>query len=140
MRPLAPSRVDACNALLQAHPTWARDKHKGRGISTSRSLHLPFPPFALRIAPTIWAGARDDISLVGPGTPRSRNADSNNDSINNIWHSRLCHVNFEAIKRLSDMTLIPEYKHVKGVKCGICVQVKQPKNCFIRLKAEVLLL
>jgi hypothetical protein len=27
---------------------------------------------------TIWAGARDDISLVGPGTPRSRNADNMN--------------------------------------------------------------
>jgi hypothetical protein len=24
----------------------------------------------------IWAGARDDISLVGPGTPRSRNANN----------------------------------------------------------------
>jgi hypothetical protein len=29
--------VDACNPLLQAHPTWARDKHEGRGISTSLS-------------------------------------------------------------------------------------------------------
>jgi hypothetical protein len=46
------SRVDACNPLLQAHPTWARDKHEGRGISTSLSLRLPFPPFALRLAPT----------------------------------------------------------------------------------------
>jgi hypothetical protein len=42
--------------------------------------------------------------------------------VNVVWHSRLCHVNFEAIKRLSDMTLIPEYKHVKGVKCGISLQ------------------
>jgi hypothetical protein len=30
--------VDACNPLLQAHPTWAQDKHEGRGISTSLSL------------------------------------------------------------------------------------------------------
>jgi hypothetical protein len=45
--------VDACNPLLQAHPTWARDKHEGRGISplTPVSLRLP-PPFALRLAPT----------------------------------------------------------------------------------------
>jgi hypothetical protein len=53
-----------------------------------------------------------------------------NDSINDIWHSHLCHVNFEAIKRLSDMSLIPEYKHAKGAKCGICVQAKQPKKLF----------
>jgi hypothetical protein len=48
------SRVDACNPLLQAHPTWARDEHKGRGISTSLtpvSGHLS-PPFALGLAPT----------------------------------------------------------------------------------------
>jgi hypothetical protein len=31
-RPLAPSYADACNPLLQAHPTWARDKHEGRGF------------------------------------------------------------------------------------------------------------
>jgi hypothetical protein len=50
---LAPSRVDACNPLLQAHPTRARDKHEGRGIPplTPVSLRLP-PPFALRLAPT----------------------------------------------------------------------------------------
>jgi hypothetical protein len=53
VRPLAPTRVDACNPLLQAHPTWARDKHEGRGISTSHA-HLPpaASPFALRLAPT----------------------------------------------------------------------------------------
>jgi hypothetical protein len=53
VRPLAPSRVDACNPLLQAHPTWARDKHEGRGIPPLMpvSLRLP-PPFALRLAPT----------------------------------------------------------------------------------------
>jgi hypothetical protein len=53
VRPLAPSRVDACNPLLQAHPTRARDKHEGRGIPplTPVSLRLP-PPFALHLAPT----------------------------------------------------------------------------------------
>jgi hypothetical protein len=53
VRPLAPSRVDACNPLLQGHPTWARDKHEGRGIPplTPVSLRL-LPPFALRLAPT----------------------------------------------------------------------------------------
>jgi hypothetical protein len=40
VRPLALSRVDACNPLLQAHPTWARDKHEGRGISTSHTRLL----------------------------------------------------------------------------------------------------
>ena len=41
------TRVDACNPLLQAHPTWARDEHEGREISTSLtpvSGHLALPP------------------------------------------------------------------------------------------------
>jgi hypothetical protein len=47
------SRVDACNPLLQAHPTWARDKHEGRGIPTSLtpvSGRLAPPPFVLALA------------------------------------------------------------------------------------------
>jgi hypothetical protein len=65
------SRVDACNPLLQAHPTWARDKHEGHGISTSlsRSGCLLFPPSRSVSRRPIWAGARGDISLVGTGTP-----------------------------------------------------------------------
>jgi hypothetical protein len=53
VRPLPPSHVDACNPLLQAHPTWARDKHEGHRIPplTPVSLRLP-PPFALRLAST----------------------------------------------------------------------------------------
>jgi hypothetical protein len=46
--------VDACNPLLQAHPTWARDEHEGRGIPTSLtsvSGHLT-SPFALGLAST----------------------------------------------------------------------------------------
>jgi hypothetical protein len=47
------SRVDACNPLLQAHPTWARDEHEGCGIPTSLtpvSGRLALPPFALALA------------------------------------------------------------------------------------------
>jgi hypothetical protein len=51
-KPLAPSHADACNPLLQAHPTWARDKHEGRGFPLLRLSPSGFPPFALRLAPT----------------------------------------------------------------------------------------
>jgi hypothetical protein len=47
------SRVDACNPLLQAHPTWAQDEHEGRRIPTSLtpvSGRLAPPPFALALA------------------------------------------------------------------------------------------
>jgi hypothetical protein len=48
--------VDACNPLLQAHPTWARDEHGGRGISTSLSP-AAFSPFR--------APSRADLSGLG---------------------------------------------------------------------------
>jgi hypothetical protein len=43
-KPLAPSHADACNPLLQAHPTWARDKHEGRGFPLLRLSPSGFPP------------------------------------------------------------------------------------------------
>ena len=63
-RPLAPSRADACNPLLQAHPTWARDKHEGRGFPLLRLS----PPFALRLAPThLGWGTRANCRCFDPG-------------------------------------------------------------------------
>jgi hypothetical protein len=43
-RPLAPSHADACNPLVQAHPTRARDKHEGRRVSPFTSVSLWFSP------------------------------------------------------------------------------------------------
>lgn len=54
----------------------------------------------------------------------------NNEFINDIRHSHLHLVNFEASKGLCDMCLIPEYKHVNGSKCGTCVWAKQPRKLF----------
>jgi hypothetical protein len=69
--------VDACNPLLQAHPTWARDEHEGRGISTSLtpvSDHLASPLRARPRARPIWAGARGTLTRR-LRDPRSRDAD-----------------------------------------------------------------
>jgi hypothetical protein len=63
---LSPSLVNACNPLLQAHPPWAQ-------YNTSHdSLFSPLCSISRR---PIWAGTRSDNLLVGPGTPRGRNAD-----------------------------------------------------------------
>jgi hypothetical protein len=76
VRPLAPSRVDACNPLLQAHPTWARDEHEGRGISTSHArlplaaspLHAPSraDPSGLGHAATIHSSFQGPLGLETP--------------------------------------------------------------------------
>jgi hypothetical protein len=74
LEPLASlTRVDACNPLLQAHPTWARDEHEGRGIPTSltpvsgRLLASPPSRSPSRSTHLGWGTRRH--SLVGPRDP-----------------------------------------------------------------------
>jgi hypothetical protein len=68
-RPLAPSRADACNPLPQAHPTWARDKHEGRGFPLLRLSPSGFSPLRApsRADPSGLGHAATIYSLVqGP--------------------------------------------------------------------------
>jgi hypothetical protein len=58
-----------------------------------------------------------------------------NKSVNNvisnesyIWHSRLCHINFGCVSRLANLNLILKFDLVKGSKCQVCVQSKQPRK------------
>jgi hypothetical protein len=44
----------------------------------------------------------------------------------NIWHSCLCHINFGCITRLAGLNLIPKFDLVKGSKCHVYVESKQP--------------
>ena len=61
----------------------------------------------------IWAGARGDISLVGPGTPRSRNADTCDEHLMSITklndevaslnaQLKTCKINFDPLKFARD--------------------------------------
>jgi hypothetical protein len=43
----------------------------------------------------------------------------------NVWHSRLCHVNFGCMMRLASLSLIPKFTSVKNSKCHVCVESKQ---------------
>jgi hypothetical protein len=51
-----------------------------------------------------------------------------NDNESNVWNSRLCHINFGCMTRLANMSLIPKFTNVKGSKCQVCVQAKQPRK------------
>jgi hypothetical protein len=55
-KPLAPSHADACNPLLQAHPTWAQDNMK--------AASFPFTPISLFLAP-LRAPSHADPSGLG---------------------------------------------------------------------------
>jgi hypothetical protein len=46
--------------------------------------------------------------------------DDINESDVSIWHSHLCHLNFDSMSRLSSLNLIPNLFIVKGSKCKLC--------------------
>jgi hypothetical protein len=45
-----------------------------------------------------------------------------------VWHSRLYHINFGLMSRLSSMSLILKFTIAKGSKCHNYVQSKQPRK------------
>jgi hypothetical protein len=49
-----------------------------------------------------------------------------NESYASVQHSRLCHLNFGYMSRLSSLNLIPNLSIIKCSKCQCCVQSKQP--------------
>jgi hypothetical protein len=51
---------------------------KATGFPFYACLPLVFPPSRSVSRRPFWAGARGDNLLVGPGTPRGRNADKGN--------------------------------------------------------------
>jgi hypothetical protein len=75
VKSLALSHADACNPLLQAHPTWVQDNTKVAGFPLRLSPPF-FPPSCSVSRRPIWAGTRSENLLVGPGTPQGRNADT----------------------------------------------------------------
>jgi hypothetical protein len=54
--------------------------------------------------------------------------DGINESEASVWHSRLCHLNFGSMSRLSSLNLIPNLSNVKSSKCQSCVQSKQSQK------------
>jgi hypothetical protein len=45
-----------------------------------------------------------------------------------VWLSRLYHINFGLMNRLSSLSLISKFTIAKGSKCHSCVQLKQPRK------------
>jgi hypothetical protein len=75
------TRVDACNPLLQAHPTWAWDEHEGRGIPTSLTpvsgRLAPFPPSRSPTRSTHlgWGTRHSLVGLRDPPVSKRRQND-----------------------------------------------------------------
>jgi hypothetical protein len=50
------------------------------------------------------------------------------DNETNVWHSRLCHINFGCMTRLAGLNLILKLDLVNGSKCHVYVESKQPRK------------
>jgi hypothetical protein len=68
---LSPTRMLVTPYCKRIHLPWAQDNTKAAGFPFT--VLPPLCPVSRR---PIWAGTRNDNLLVGPGTPRGRNADS----------------------------------------------------------------
>ena len=47
-----------------------------------------------------------------------------------LWHARLGHVNFDSVKRLKHLNLIPSFSKTDFSKCQVCVEAKFTKKPF----------
>jgi hypothetical protein len=61
-----------------------------------------------------------------------------NDGEATVWHSQVCHINFDRIIRLPKLNLIPKIPVVKRSKCHACVQAKQPRKPFRSVEEKIL--
>ncbi|KAL8146292.1 hypothetical protein AgCh_004152 [Apium graveolens] len=50
-----------------------------------------------------------------------------------LWHARLGHVNIASVKRLKQLSLIPEFSNTSFDKCEVCVEAKYPKKAFNKI-------
>lgn len=53
-----------------------------------------------------------------------------------IWHGQLRHVNFNSIKRMTNMKLISKFNLDREDKSDFFVQVKQPRKFFNSVKSN----
>ncbi|KAL2253467.1 UNVERIFIED_CONTAM: Retrovirus-related Pol polyprotein from transposon TNT 1-94 [Sesamum indicum] len=53
-----------------------------------------------------------------------------------LWHSRLGHLNFNSIKRMMNLNLIPSQNIERNHKCQICVEAKQVRKPYQSIERD----
>ena len=48
----------------------------------------------------------------------------------NVWHGKLCHVNYNNLNRLINLNLLSKFEIDFNRNCEICVKVKMARECF----------
>ncbi|KAL2249805.1 UNVERIFIED_CONTAM: Retrovirus-related Pol polyprotein from transposon TNT 1-94, partial [Sesamum indicum] len=53
-----------------------------------------------------------------------------------LWHSRLGHLNFNSIKRMMNLNLIPSQNIERNHKCQVCVEAKQVRKPYQSIERD----
>ena len=48
----------------------------------------------------------------------------------NLWHNKLCHINYDSIRRLINLDHIPSFQIDSQHKCEICIELKLTRSFF----------
>ena len=94
------------------------------------------PKFGIFVGKSYESGGLFRLSLTDVCNKVAYNI-INVDEIN-VWHSRLCHVNFGCMMRLTNLSLIPKFTFVKNSKCHVCVESKQTRKPHKAVEARSL--
>lgn len=84
--------------------------------------YLSCGAFLIHVEPTFYN--RNAISVKNVSAPVVYSIESGD-----VWHKRLGHVNYQCLKRMMNLNMIPKYA-IENKKCQVCVQAKQPKRPF----------
>lgn len=66
--------------------------------------------------------ANDANKIIKPSTYLTESSD--------LWHSRLGHVNYRSLHRISKLGLLPNFKTSEKIKCETCIESKFARQTF----------
>jgi len=119
--------------LVFCSPEWWVDTRANIHVCADISL---FSSYQVGGTASLLMGNRSYARVLGVGTVNLKFTSGKtvqlkkvvNSIINvdesNVWHSRLCHVNFGCMMRLASLSLIPKVTFDKNSKCHVCVESK----------------
>ncbi|XXG43377.1 hypothetical protein AAC387_Pa01g3427 [Persea americana] len=66
--------------------------------------------------------------------PNKKNSSAYMLESSNVWHGRLSHVNYDALRRLVNMECLPKCSFDSNIKCETCVEAKLTRISFQSIK------
>ena len=103
----------------------------GRGFMTNGMFKMN----VATLAPKVKEGSKNAADEAGTNNVMNVVHEANKTSkfvydLSHLWHGRLGHVNYNSIRKLMSLNLLPKFEINKKHKCEICVEAKLAKSSF----------